>query len=254
MLKLGWFSTGRGPGSRNLLTTVNDAISRGYIDARIEFVFSNREYGEAEGSDQFQDLVRSLGLDLACLSFRRFKRERPGDQWRNRYDREVIAKLAGFHPDLCVLAGYMLILSPELCNHYTCINLHPAAPGAPEGTWQEVIWKLIDQRAAHSGIRIHLVTEELDQGPIVTYCTYPIIGPRFDNLWAGVEGRSAEVIQAKEGEELPLFKAIREEGAKRELPLLVETIRSVADGTIDLTSNAAIRPLDLTQSIEASLG
>ena len=60
------------------------------------------------------------------------------------------------------------------------INLHPAAPNGPDGTWQEVIWKLIEQRADHSGVKIHLVTEELDRGPTIAYCRYPIHSPAFD--------------------------------------------------------------------------
>jgi len=53
MLNIGWFSTGRGPGSQGLLRFVQDRLAKGLLDARIQFVFSNREPGEAEGSDQF---------------------------------------------------------------------------------------------------------------------------------------------------------------------------------------------------------
>jgi phosphoribosylglycinamide formyltransferase-1 len=45
------------------------------------------------------------------------------------------------------------------------INLHPAAPGGPTGTWQEVIWQLIEGRAVETGVMMHLVTPELDRGP-----------------------------------------------------------------------------------------
>ena len=47
MLKLGWLSTGRGEGSRGFLRYVHDGIERGELDAGIQFVFSNREPGEA---------------------------------------------------------------------------------------------------------------------------------------------------------------------------------------------------------------
>lgn len=256
MLKLGWFSTGRGPGSRNLLTTVNDAISSGHIDAQVEFVFTNREPGEAEGSDQYQQLVRDLGFPLICYSSRKFKRSWSGEpvEWRVAYDREVMKRLEGYSPDLSVLAGYMLICGPEMCDRYTMINLHPAAPDGPEGTWQQVIWKLIDQRADHSGVRIHLVTEELDAGPIVAFCTYPITGPDFDLLWHAVRDRATEEIKAEEGEDFSLFKAIREEGARRELPLLVEALKSIADGSIDLNRRQSTQPIDLTDNIERILG
>ena len=53
MLNIGWFSTGRGPGSQGLLRFVQERIERDLLDARIRFVFSNRAPGEAEGSDEF---------------------------------------------------------------------------------------------------------------------------------------------------------------------------------------------------------
>ena len=51
MLRIGWFSTGRGAGSLGLLKFVKDRLEATGIDAGIEFVFSNRERGEAEGSE-----------------------------------------------------------------------------------------------------------------------------------------------------------------------------------------------------------
>ena len=53
MLNIGWFSTGRGEGSRGLLRFVQERIDRGLLDARIQFVFSNRDRGQALGSDRF---------------------------------------------------------------------------------------------------------------------------------------------------------------------------------------------------------
>ncbi|MFQ5873278.1 MAG: phosphoribosylglycinamide formyltransferase [Dehalococcoidia bacterium] len=255
MLKLGWFSTGRGEGSRNLLTTVDNAISRGQIEAEIQFVFSNREPGEAEGSDRYIQLVRDLGLDLICYSSREFRKGWEGDvgQRRIAYDREVMRRLAGFRPDLCVLAGYMLIAGGEMCNHYTMINLHPAAPDGPEGTWQEVIWKLIEEQATHSGVKVHLATEDLDQGPTITFCTYPITGQAVDPHWQAAKERGVQEIKVQEGEGSPLFKFIRRQGMQRELPLLVETLKALADGSITIDRTHPLQPWDLTDKIEEIL-
>ncbi|MFP6636961.1 MAG: hypothetical protein VCB79_13680, partial [Dehalococcoidia bacterium] len=72
MLNIGWFSTGRGPGSQGLLGFVQDRLEKGLLDARIQFVFSNREPGETEGSDQFFGLVGDYGLNVATLSSNKF--------------------------------------------------------------------------------------------------------------------------------------------------------------------------------------
>ena len=63
MLKLGWFSTGRGPGSRNLLKAVMDEKEKGTLDIEIPFVFCNWDNTEEPNSRKeqreiFFDLVR----------------------------------------------------------------------------------------------------------------------------------------------------------------------------------------------------
>ena len=60
MLTIGWFSTGRGPGSRKLLAAATNEIASGRLDARIPVVFCNREPGEDENTDLFLDQVRVL--------------------------------------------------------------------------------------------------------------------------------------------------------------------------------------------------
>ena len=264
MLKLGWFSTGRGAGSRGLLELVLRQITSGDLPATIEFVFQNRECGEAEGSDQFQDMVRSYGIPLVTLSSQRFRRERKASSFsdvRLEFDREVIHLLEEYHPDLCALAGYMLILGPELDRKFTAINLHPALPRGPTGTWQQVIWKLIERRAPDTGAMIHLATDNLDRGPAITYYSFPLRSPLFDPLWEQIKGRTVEDLRATEGEQLPLFQRIRQEGVKREPYLLVETIRTFAEGTVRVVDGQVVDPAGntircyhLNKEIEAALG
>jgi len=181
MYKLGWFSTGRDKAARDLLKTVNSSINRGEIKAKIAFVFSTREPGESKESDLFLKLVEKYHIPLICFSYQKFKaRKEAPSLLRLDYDREVMERLKDFHPDLCVLAGYMLIVGKEMCQKYNMVNLHPAAPGGPTGTWQEVIWQLIDSKAQETGVMMHLATPELDKGPPATYCTFPIRGKPFD--------------------------------------------------------------------------
>lgn len=242
MLKLGWFSTGRGEGSRGFLKLVQDSIEAGKLDARIEFVFSNREPGEAEGSDLFFKLVESYGLPLVTLSSQGYRREHGGgpmSRHRGPFHDEVIQLTSKFPTDISVLAGYMLITSPEMCRQYPMINLHPALPGGPAGTWQQVIWKLIEQKADESGVMFHVATEVLDGGPVLTYCSFPIRGGDYEPLWQEVDGRAIEEIKA-EGEELPLFKRIRQEGVLREGPLLLATLKALVDGRIRVLNGQAL--------------
>ena len=154
----------------------------------------------------------------------------------------------------------MLIATPPLFEPKPLLNLHPAAPGGPVGTWQDVTWQMIDRRADHGGVRIHLVTGSLDEGPIATYCTYSLRGPNIDLLWRAVEGRSAEEIRQEEGEAHLLFQEIRRRGAARELPLVVETLRAFAGGRMRVEDGRPIAGAtklasgyDLTPEIEGAL-
>ncbi len=246
--QLGWFSTGRGKGSRGLLKTVQDSIKRGEIEAEIAFVFCSREYGETEATDIFLKMVEDLHIPLVSFSYQKFKSRiailNTGQQealpsWRLDYDREVMARLQDFRPDLCVLAGYMLIVGKEMCRRYNMINLHPAAPGGPKGTWQEVIWQLTESEAQETGAMMHLVTPELDEGPPVTYCTFPIRGEPFDKYWEELHKLPPDSPE-RHSEELPLFKLIRQHGMTRELPLIISTIKAFSQGRVKVVRGEVV--------------
>ncbi len=243
MLRIGWFSTGRGEGSRGLLNFVVEAISRGDLAASIEFVFSNREPGEAEGSDQIFEMVHDYEFPLVTLSSTRYRRENGGgrmDRHRIGFDRRVMELLDGYEPDVCVLAGYMLIFGPEMCRRYPLLNLHGALPDGPTGTWQSVIWQLIESKADRTGAMIHLATEEVDRGPVLSHCALSIVGGEFDADWQSIAGRAAAGVQDAEGEENPLFRRIRAEGYRREPHLLLATLKAVGDGRLRVKPGRAL--------------
>ena len=265
--KIGWFSTGRGAGSKGLLKTVQDSIKAGELDTEIEFVFCSRERGETEATDQYLDMVKDYDIPLVSFSYQKYRAMRgmpnpdlsqPLPQWRIDYDREVIKRLEKFHPDLCVLAGFMLITGPEMCERYDIINLHPAAPGGPAGTWQQVIWKLIESKADTQGVKMHVAIPALDMGPTATYCTFSIRGKAFDRYWEEIKGKSVEEIKTEQGVENTLFKTIRQHGAVRELPLTVATIRAFSQGRVRITKDRQvidtaghlIKGYDLTREID----
>ncbi len=233
MLNIGWFSTGRDEAARQLLQAVQDKIRSGDINGKISFVFSNREPGESNESDLFFKLVRSYNIPLVCLSHKKFKaaREEEGlgskKEWRIKYDREVNKRIKSFAPDLCVLAGYMLIVSEELCYQYDMINLHPAPPGGPTGSWQNVIWALIQNKSDTAGAMMHLVTIELDRGPVVSYCHFSIKDEPFAEYW-------------RKDDENMLFRLIRQHELAREFPLITLTLQSLSRGEVSIKNGRAV--------------
>ncbi len=258
--KIGWFSTGRDEAARELLRIVSDNIKRGRLpNLQISFVFSNRTKGEGRESDLFFKLVERLRIDLVSFSSQNFRPEmrrkalvrgKRGklkliSHWRSFYDEEIIKRIDKFEVELIVLAGYMLIIGEKLCQKYPLINLHPAAPEGPRGTWQEVIWKLIEKNEWQTGVMMHLATPELDAGPPLTYCTFSIKGGKFDSLWEKLEEKlnrkPLEKIKREEGENEALFKEIRKEGLKRELPLIVHTLKALSNKTIELRGEKLVK-------------
>jgi folate-dependent phosphoribosylglycinamide formyltransferase PurN len=264
-LSLGWFTSARGAGSRAMFEAVAGAIADGTLDARFAAVYCNRDPGEDPATDEFFARVRAAGAPLmtrSSVAFRRASggaRSRAGEPlpaWRLEYDRAVEASL-GAHPfDLGVLAGYMLIFEHEFAQRHALLNLHPALPGGPTGTWREVIRQLIRTRATESGVMLHLAIPEVDMGPVVAYCRYSLRSPALDREWAAIAPR-IDALDESEIEASLLFAAIRAAGIVREAPLLVATLREFAAGRLRAdgvrildAAGAPATPTDLTREVD----
>ena len=245
-LRVGWYTTARGAGSRGMFEAVRDAIRAGTLDAEFAFVFCNREPGEDPATDAFFDVVRAEGIPLLTLSSVRFRKEhggtrsRPGEPlpaWREAYDDAVAGLVNPYRAETGVLAGYMLIFTAAFARTHRLLNLHPALPGGPVGTWREVIRELIRTGARESGVMAHIAIPEVDMGPVSAFCRYPIEAapPPSGVSDAEVEGSS-------------LFATIRAAGLRREAAFLVAALQAEAEGR---RGDGA--PLDLTPEVEARL-
>ena len=138
------------------------------------------------------------------------------------------------------------------------LNLHPALPGGPTGTWQEVIWELLRQESAdETGAMIHLATAaarpragrqlllvSASSAPTSTALWHAV--PR-QALERGASTRSPPPRARRE----PLFAEVRRRGERREIPLLYQTLRQFAEGRLNTCATAAVfaesarLPLDL---------
>ena len=258
-LAVGWFSTANGPGSLGMLESVLAAIDSGRIDVRLEFVFVNRARGHSAATDRYMELVESRGIPLVTLSSRDFRRERGSAPWadlREEFDCEVLSLLSGFRADVSMQAGYMLY-APVLCRELLVLNQHPALPGTTVGRWQDAVWDVIESGRPEAGSMVHVATEDLDSGPVVSYCRFPVTGPGWDSLWdgAGASPRRGRSSGGGDGSSR-LFDAIREAGLLRERPLVVRTLGAIADGTVPLAGlrhGTIVPALDLSDAVESDV-
>jgi formyltetrahydrofolate-dependent phosphoribosylglycinamide formyltransferase len=106
--------------------------------------------------------------------------------------------LAGFAPDLVVLAGFMRILGPEVVGRFRIVNTHPALlPAFPGG---HAIRDALAAGVPVTGVTVHWVDEGVDTGPVIAQAEVPV---HPDDDEAGLRERVQAV-------EKPLYvKAIR---------------------------------------------
>jgi phosphoribosylglycinamide formyltransferase-1 len=266
-MRIGWLSSGRDQAACNLLADIVARAQQDDVPLDIAAVFCDREPGEAPESDRFMELVERLDFPLATLSSAASWKAAQTlgvdrTTWREEYHRGVMDLLVPYRLGVLVMAGYMLIVSPAVCRRYALLNLHPALPSGPTGTWQEVIWQLLDEEATETGAMVHLATAELDRGPVVSSFRIALTGPDWAPLWAQFRRKrksmSVAEIAATEGESEPLFAEIRRRGEIREIPLLYQTLCLFAQGKLNTAAGAVFAestrlPLDLTEPVEAEV-
>jgi phosphoribosylglycinamide formyltransferase 1 len=266
-MRIGWLSTGRDQAASNLLADVVARAQHNSTPLDIGAVFCDREQGESAESDRFLALVTRIGFPVITHSSTASwaaAAEQGIDRvdWRRDFHQEVFKLLKPYRLDVLVMAGYMLIVSPTQCRRFVLLNLHPALPGGPTGTWQEVIWALLKREAEETGAMMHLATAELDRGPVVSFVRFGITGGDWDPLWEQFRQKrrtmSVAQIAAAEGETEPLFAEIRRHGEMRETPLLYQTLRQFTEGQLNTAAGAVFAesarlPLDLTELVDEEL-
>lgn len=159
--------SGRGS---NMQAIVNAAIP----DARIAAVLSNSATaaGLAWAAER--------GITTDSLNHKDFPS-------RLAFDQAMMEKIDAYQPDLVVLAGFMRILTPEFCTHYSnrLINIHPSI--LPAFTGLHTHERALEAGCRVAGCTIHFVTPELDCGPIISQGIVPILdGDTPDDVAARV--------------------------------------------------------------------
>jgi phosphoribosylglycinamide formyltransferase-1 len=157
---LGVLISGRGSN----LQAIIDAITQGRLDATIAVVISNR--ADAAGLDR----ARAAGVETLVIDHR----DRSRFPTREDFDRTLVAELTARGVGLVCLAGFMRLLSAEFVRAFpnAILNIHPSLlPAFPGLEAQHQAWQ---HGVKVSGATVHLVTPDLDAGPIVLQRTVPV--------------------------------------------------------------------------------
>ena len=155
---LGVLVSGRGSN----LQAIIDAVADGRLAARIGVVISNRPAVFA------LERAARAGIPTAVIEHR-------GWPSRAEFEQALLARLAEAGVSVICLAGFMRILSPAFLAGAPgpVLNVHPSLlPAFPGVDAQRQAW---EHGVRVAGATVHLVTPELDAGPIVVQATVPVV-------------------------------------------------------------------------------
>jgi phosphoribosylglycinamide formyltransferase-1 len=142
--------SGRGSNLHALM----DAIAEGRLDAQIVVVISNR--ADAAGLERAQE----TGIETLVMDHRAYAT-------RDEYDAAVAAELQRRGVSLVCLAGFMRLIGSPLLDAFpnAMLNIHPSLLPAFPGVHAQR--QALEHGVKVSGATVHMVTGELDGGPIV---------------------------------------------------------------------------------------
>ena len=91
----------------------------------------------------------------------------------------ILEKLAEYHVDFIVLAGFLLLISPVIIRSFEgrIINIHPALlpKFGGKGMYGAYVHEaVVAAKETKSGITIHYVNERYDEGTIIFQATCPV--------------------------------------------------------------------------------
>ncbi|MGE3470691.1 MAG: phosphoribosylglycinamide formyltransferase [Vicinamibacterales bacterium] len=155
--RLGVLVSGRGSNLQALI----DAIATGGLDASIVLVISNVPGAPA------LDRAAGAGIETQVM---------PHRDWpaREAYDEALAAAFNDRRVDLVCLAGFMRRLSARFLTRFRgpVLNVHPSL--LPSFPGLDAAGQAIAHGVRTAGCTVHLVTPELDAGPIVAQACVPV--------------------------------------------------------------------------------
>lgn len=142
-------------GSGSNMVKIVKAMQSGSINAIPVIVISNNE--AAAGIQK----ARGLGVATAMISNKLFNGN------RSLFEKEIQNVLIQHKVDIICLAGFMRILTHSFIKkwHNKILNIHPSL--LPKYKGLHTHQRALDAKDSHGGCSVHIVTSELDGGPVL---------------------------------------------------------------------------------------
>lgn len=157
-VKVGVLISGRGS---NLQSLIDATAAPGY-PAEIALVVSN--IPEVYGLER----ARAAGIETATL---------PHDDYPNRaaFEESVARTLVGAGCEIVCLAGFMRVLGSDFVARWPnrMLNIHPSLLPSFKGLHTQR--KALEAGVTLAGCTVHIVTPDLDDGPILAQAAVPVL-------------------------------------------------------------------------------
>lgn len=156
MIRVGVLVSG---GGTNLQAIIDAVHNKTITNATLEVVISNKKDAYA--------LTRAKDNNIAaeCVCIKDY-------ETRDEFNKALIDKINSYNLDLIVLAGFLVVLPPELIAKYRnkIINIHPSLIPSFCGNGfygLHVHEKALERGVKVTGATVHFVDEGTDTGPII---------------------------------------------------------------------------------------
>lgn len=134
---------------------------QGSSNAEVVLVLSNKNGVKAI------ERARDAGVPVEVVSHKDFGT-------REAFDAELIHRLQSLNVDVICLAGFMRVLTPAFIDAFPhrILNIHPSL--LPSFPGLHAMRQAIEYGVRYTGCTVHLVTLEMDAGPIILQAVVPL--------------------------------------------------------------------------------
>ena len=160
MIRLGVLGSTKGTD----LLPILEAIQGGVLNASVEVVISNKK------GAPLLEKAKKYNVDHFFISHK--------NKTREAFDKEISERLKEKEVDLVLLVGFMRILSERFVIDWygKIINVHPSLlPKYAGGMNEDVHGQVLKAGDKETGCTVHLVTERVDEGPILVQKKCPVL-------------------------------------------------------------------------------
>lgn len=146
-------------GGTNLQAVLDSVADDRITDAQVVGVISNNPGAYA------LERAKNAGVPGQCISPKDF-------ETREEFNKKFLETVDDFQPDLIVLAGFLVVIPPEMISRYRnrIINIHPSLIPSFCGTGfygLKVHEAALERGVKVVGATVHFVDEGTDTGPII---------------------------------------------------------------------------------------